>query len=118
MSSLLLFEGRVHLALKEQDMSKAQLHSENAKTALVDVAKLAPTIIIPQRLSAEVMNYRTEVAIGRDIEEFKHYLIAGVQGAKALGSEKRRQEAIANWKAARVQWPHEKQIMDLAEVLF
>jgi hypothetical protein len=34
-----------------------------------------------------------------------------------LGSAKRKQEALANWKTARKVWPQEGRIADLAEAL-
>jgi len=52
-----------------------------------------------------------------NLEQFREHLIEGVNGAKALGSEKRRQEAIATYKEARLKWPHELQILELADLL-
>ena len=40
-----------------------------------------------------------------------------VANAKALNSETRRQEVIANWREARKVWPHESRVMQLADVL-
>jgi hypothetical protein len=51
------------------------------------------------------------------MEDFRHHLIAGIQGAQALGSQKRRQEAIDNWKEARKVWPHETKVLELADLL-
>lgn len=50
-----------------------------------------------------------------DLDEIEHYLLAGMQGATELGSEKRRQEVIANWHAAQNRWPQEKRVIALAE---
>jgi len=67
----------------------------------------------------EIINYLAKAAIGeKNLEQFEHYFLQGIHGAKALKSEKRRQEAVANWKTARVQWPHEKKLLALAEALF
>jgi len=44
-------------------------------------------------------------------------VIDGAATAKALNSEMRRQEVIANWKEARKVWPHESKAMHLADVL-
>ncbi|MGH2479976.1 MAG: hypothetical protein ACRDHW_10010 [Ktedonobacteraceae bacterium] len=52
-----------------------------------------------------------------DLDEAAHYLLAGIQGAIALGSEKRRQEALSNWQAAYKRWPQEKQVFELADVM-
>ncbi len=52
-----------------------------------------------------------------DLEEFISYSTLGIQGARAIGSERRRQEVLANWKSALKTWPHEKRVLELAEVL-
>jgi len=41
----------------------------------------------------------------------------GTPAKKALNSEKRRQEVIANWKQARKAWPHQSRVMRLADML-
>jgi DNA-binding SARP family transcriptional activator len=114
---LILFEGRTHLALGESDAEHVQHHSQQARTALAQLEKLSSTIIVPERSKLEIINYQATAAIGAgNMEEFEHYLLAGAEGAKALGSEKRRQEVIANWKMARQAWPHEQRVMKLVDV--
>jgi hypothetical protein len=72
--------------------------------------------MIPQRNRVEITNYQAQAAIGvGDLDETEHYLIAGMQGATALGSEKRRQEVLANWHAAQKRWPQEKKVLALGE---
>jgi hypothetical protein len=89
-----------------------------ASNALAQFAHLPSTIIAPERYKVQIINYQAMAAVGaRNMEEFMHYLLVGVAGAKALGSEKRWQEAIANWRAARKRWPGEDKIPKLADAL-
>jgi tetratricopeptide (TPR) repeat protein len=114
---LILFEGMTHLVLGERDAEHGEQHSQQARTALAQVAQLPSAVMVPERFKLEIINYQAAAALGvGSMEEFEHYLLAGVEGAKALGSEKRRQEAIANWRAAREKWPHEARVRALAEV--
>jgi tetratricopeptide (TPR) repeat protein len=114
---LILFEGVTHLALGERDAEHVHEHSQQARIALAQFVQLPSTIIIPERSKLEIINCQAAAAIGvGSMEEFEHYLLAGVEGAKTLGSEKRRQEALANWRAAREKWPHEARVRALAEV--
>jgi tetratricopeptide (TPR) repeat protein/DNA-binding XRE family transcriptional regulator len=77
-----------------------------------------PGLIIPERIRVEIINQRALAAVkGGDMEDFRHHLIAGIQGARTLGSQKRRQEAIDNWKEARKVWPHETRVLELADLL-
>ena len=115
---LILFEGMTHLALGESDAAHIREHSQHAMSALVQFGQLPSTIIVPERYKIQIINEQAAAAVGiRNMEKFEYYLLAGVEGAKALGSQKRRQEAIANWKAARKAWPHEEKILKLAAVL-
>ncbi len=115
---LILFEGMSHLALGESDAEHVQHHSQQAMRALAQFGQLPSTIMVPERYKIQIINERGAAAVGaRNMEEFEYYLLAGVEGAKALGSEKRRQEAIANWKAACKAWPREEKILKLAPLL-
>jgi len=114
---LILFEGRTYLALGESDAEHVQQHTQQAMSALAQVGQLSPTITVPERYRVQIINEQAAAAVGvGNMEEFIHYLLAGVEGAKALGSEKRRQEALANYRAARAKWPYEPQVRELAEV--
>jgi tetratricopeptide (TPR) repeat protein len=118
MLQLILEEGKTHIALSQHDTDHVLEHSMQAQTALAQLGKLPSTISVPERTKIEIINHQAAAAVGAgNMEEFIHYLQAGAKGAKALGSQKRKQEAIANWKAARVRWPHEKQIWELADIL-
>jgi tetratricopeptide (TPR) repeat protein len=114
---LILSEGMTHLVLGEQDTEHVEHHSQQAMNALAQVAQLPSTIIVPERIKLQIINHQAAAAVGAgNMEEFEHSLLAGVEGAKALGSGKRRQEAIANYRAARGKWPQEPRVRALAEV--
>ena len=49
--------------------------------------------------------------------KFEEYFIKGANGARELGSKKREQEVWDNLIFAIQQWPHEKQVTDLADWL-
>jgi hypothetical protein len=89
-----------------------------AQATFTELGKLDATVVVPERIRVEIINQQAATAIAQaDLESFQAYLQAGAEGAKALGSEKRKQEAIANWKAARQRWPHEKRLLEWAELL-
>jgi tetratricopeptide (TPR) repeat protein len=121
---LILFEGLSTLGLGnyeeiQENTLRAHDYYQEATNKLKQIEQLAQTVIIPERIRVEIVNQRALVnAKAGNLDEFEKYFMEGVNGAKALASEKRRQEAIANWKAARAQWPHEKKILELADVLF
>jgi len=100
--SLILFEGLTHLDL--ETYAPGNNHSRQASEALAQAETVSTGEPIPERFRIEIINQRALVAIKEGkLEDFRHYLLEGIQGAKALRSEKRRQEAIAHWKAAREQ---------------
>jgi DNA-binding SARP family transcriptional activator len=71
-----------------------------------------------ERVHIEVINHQAATALAlRNMEQFEKYFLLGANGAKALNSAKRKQEALLNWKAARKVWPQEGRIADLAEAL-
>ncbi len=52
----------------------------------------------------------------QNLEQFCGYLEKGIHGAKALGSEKRRQEAIDIYWEARKIWPYEARVKELSDM--
>lgn len=116
-SQLVVFEGLTHLTLGETDPDHAHQHNEQAAKALAQIEDLPSDMLLPQRLKIEIVNYQAQAAVGAgNLDEFEHYLIAGAKGAASLGSEKRRQEVLANWRAARKVWPHEQKVLALADM--
>ncbi|MBV9691204.1 MAG: winged helix-turn-helix domain-containing protein [Ktedonobacteraceae bacterium] len=119
---VILFEGLSNLALANHEErydnpSRAYDRYQEAASKLAQVDQLPRPIVVPERLRIEIINHQAAAAVGAgNMEEFEHYLLAGVAGAKALGSEKRRQEAVTVWRKARETWPDEQRIMRLADV--
>ncbi len=114
---VILFEGLTFLDLSKHDRTGD--YDKQAWEKLEQIEQLPAHIFVPERIHVEIVNQRALAAVRTgDMEAFRTYFMSGVQGAQALGSEKRRQEAIANWKAARDQWPQEKRVMELADLLF
>lgn len=70
-----------------------------------------PDIIIPERLRVEIFNQQAKTAIvSGDLERGSAYVEAGVNGARALGSQKRYNEAYNNFKQICMLWPQEKRV--------
>jgi len=82
------------------------------------VRQLPNDLAVPERIRVEIVNQRAMVAVHNgDLDLFRELLIQGAEGAHTLASEKRHQEVVANWKAARKMWPHERRVLELADLL-
>lgn len=112
---LILLEGATHLELGAYN--SATNHFQHAWESLAQIEQM-PADTIPDRIRFEVLNQRalTSVKVG-NLEKFQEFLIEGVNGAKVLRSGKRYQELISVYKEARVKWPHEPQVKELADLL-
>ncbi len=112
----LLLEGQTLVNLGTFNPEKR--YHELAWKSLEEIEDLPTAIVVPERFRIEAINQRalTAIQVG-DLDQFCDFLIEGAAGAKALNSEPRRQEVIANWKEARKAWPHESRVMQLADVL-
>ena len=123
MPLMLVWEGTAYehlgkFALDRMMPKRSKVLYTQAQDTFARLEQLDPAITVPERVRVQIINHQAATAIAQgDMELFRAYLQAGVQGAKALGSDKRMQEAIANWKAARQRWPHEQHIVELADVL-
>ncbi len=119
--SLILYEGTAYLDLgkryeEAQDHAKARSAYTQAAAALAQIEQVSATIPIPERVRLEIINLRTLAAVkASDLEGFQHFILQGIEGAKALESEKRRQEVISTWKLARHVWPKEASVLDLVD---
>ncbi|MGH2508909.1 MAG: hypothetical protein ACRDHZ_16110 [Ktedonobacteraceae bacterium] len=79
---------------------------------------LLPSLVVPERFRVEGVNQKALLALRLGyLDQFRDLFLQGMQGAKALQSEKRRQEVVANWKEARKVWPRDPRVMELADVL-
>ena len=94
------------------------LYYQRAWEAIEQTEELLPTLPVPERYRTESINQKALLALrlGK-LDQFVDLSLQGIQGAKALQSEKRRQEVVANWKEARKVWPHEAKIVELADIL-
>jgi hypothetical protein len=78
---------------------------------------LKRAIIIPERIRVEIFNQKAKTAIvSGDLEQGATYVEAGVAGAKALGSQRRYNEAYNNFKQMAILWPQEKRMKELRDV--
>ncbi|HEU5375734.1 MAG TPA: hypothetical protein VFV38_09865, partial [Ktedonobacteraceae bacterium] len=114
------FEGLTEAQMFEQlgRQTKTSTYYQRAWTAIEEVERPSSTLLVPERFRLEAINQKALVAVRLgDLEQFMDLSLQGIQGAKALQSEKRRQEIIANWKEARKVWPREPHILELADAL-
>ncbi len=76
-----------------------------------------PNSVVPERIRIEIVNQHAKAAIlSGDLEQGSTYVEAGVTGAKALGSQRRYNEAYSNFKQMSLLWPHERQVKALADL--
>ena len=118
--SLCLWDGLTHLALSKictVDNRTAQMHVRLAWELLDLFGGAHPRFVVSERNHVEILiqQARTAVALD-DLERFIASFSNAVTGAKVLGSERRRREAIAVYWQARTSWPHEERVSDLAEL--
>ena len=115
-----LFGGWTYFALSgsdSKDASPNKMYLDRALNAYTYVTEHSQ-MRISERFRVEIANHQAATALAqRDLEKFRHYFLEGVRGAQALNSQKRKQEAVENWKAAKKVWGSEPQILELAEAL-
>ncbi len=115
-SSMILEEGLLHLGLTHHEFNEHD--AQRAWKTFERVETSQSGFITPERIRVEIINYQAKTALTlRNLESFCLYLERGARGAKALESEKRRQEAIAIYKEARMIWPEEPRVKELADLL-
>nr|BBH92366.1 hypothetical protein KTA_05650 [Thermogemmatispora argillosa] len=113
---LILREGWVHLELSRH--GEESEHARAAERALAQIEGWSGRPAVPERIRLEIVNRRGEAAIGRgELEEYVSYTVEGAEGAKRLGSSKRRQELVSNWRKALERWPWEKRVRELGELV-
>jgi hypothetical protein len=110
----ILYSGFVHLELSKY--GEVGRHCQQAEQALGSLETWSGPV--PERLCLEIINRRAEAAIGRgELEEYVSYTVRGAEGAKRLGSRKRKQELVSNFRKAIERWPGEKRVGELSELL-
>lgn len=118
--SLFLWDGMTHLALGKSQMraDATREHLKLAWQAFEPFGGHQPTRVISERNRLEILNRQAETAVYLHRQDlFTAYLMEAAVGARALGSEKRRKEAVNVYWKARAAWPRETRIRKLAELL-
>lgn len=117
--SLCLWDGLTHLALSQTctaDERTPHMHLCLAWESLDLFGGAHPRFVVSERNHVEILIQRARTAIALDdLELFIASFSNAVTGARMLGSERRRREAIAVYWEARTSWPHEERVNDLAE---
>ncbi len=107
-----------NLALDRGLVKRSRVLYTGVQQTLTQIETLGPTIVVPEFWRVEVILHQAKTAIDLgEMERFQTSFQAGAQAARALGSQRRKQEAIDNWKTARLRWPDETVIRDLADLL-
>lgn len=115
-ASLILEEGLAYLALSSHLPSDS--YGKQAWKTFEQLEVLQAQGVIPERILYEIVNHQAETAlILREQEAFEVYLKQGIEGARLLNSQQRRQEIVNIYKKAReTVWPNEARILDCAEL--
>ena len=114
-ASLFLEEGLTFLALTEHYPDRE--YEQKAWERFAQVEEQQSKSLVPARILFEITNHQAETALAlRNQELFRTYLEKGIEGAKALNSKQRRREAVEVYKQARIIWPQESRIKDLADL--
>lgn len=114
-SSMILEEGLTHLALAHHYPDGQ--YSHQAWNAFARIEQVKTPTPVPERIRIEIINHQATTALAlKDVDAFCDRLEQGVNGAKRLGSERRRQEAIEVYKNARKIWPNEARVRELADL--
>jgi tetratricopeptide (TPR) repeat protein len=112
---LIMKEGQTHLGMGDHHSNGN--YYEQAGELFAQIETLPSAVVIPERFRIEIINQQALAAMKmRNLEQFCNYLEKGIHGAKALGSEKRRQEAIDIYWEARNIWPHEARVKELSDL--
>ena len=118
--SLCLWDGLTHLALSQIPPAgdrTAQMHVRLAWESLDLFGGAHPRFVVSERNHVEILIQRARTAMALDdLELFIASFSNAVTGAKTLGSQRRRREAVSVYWEARTSWPHEERISDLAEL--
>jgi DNA-binding SARP family transcriptional activator len=104
-SQLWLWGGLTHLDLD---------HPRDAWDAFASLDNPQASDPVPERVRLEIRNHQAETAIAlRDLDLFCAYIEMGITGADALGSQKRRSEAVDIYKQALKVWSNEPRVKAL-----
>jgi len=103
--SIVLWEGITYLELDQPERADQTFEHMTTLTRM------------PERVRLEIINHRTEAAIGMgDLDRFEAHIKQGVAGANALGSKRRWEEAFNVYKQGRSVWRNESRVRDLGDL--
>jgi len=109
-SDLVLNDAMVHYQQAAYDKALDSL------SQLVDPEHLTLKMVLPERSRVEALNVMTLASLKhpqKDMERSLHFWYAGIQGAKALRSEQRFDEAVAAFDIMDALWSGERRIKEL-----
>ena len=116
-SSLILKDGLANLALAQHFREDANTYALQAQKVFSLVESGQAKGVTSERIRVEIINHQAKASLAlSERDAFCHYLAMGIQGAKELGSQKRREEAINVYKEGREKWPDEPMVKDLADL--
>jgi hypothetical protein len=105
-------------AKKQENPSHAQKYYKDAAEKFGKIEQIPSGIVVPKRIKVEFeTNWALVHANAGNMEEFMKHFLAGLQGAKELGSNKRKQEAMDSLMVAIHRWSHETRVTDLLSLL-
>jgi transcriptional regulator with XRE-family HTH domain len=107
-SSLHHYGGLIHIEFAQ---------FERAHDMFVQVEELPTRSTIPERTRIEIMNCQAETSLAlRDVRSSCDLIEKSITGALKLKSDKRYHDALALYKQARLLWPQDRHMKDLADL--
>ena len=111
---LLMHEGLAYYHLKQyKDASTSFAQAIDPETLLPQLP------IVSERIRVEIINHQVLTSLmlpNKDKEQIIHSWITGMQGAQALRSERRFNEAVTAYRIMQALWPDEKDIEELEDL--
>jgi transcriptional regulator with XRE-family HTH domain/tetratricopeptide (TPR) repeat protein len=109
---LILNDGMVHYQQGAYDKAL------DSFSQLIDPNTLALKVALPERTRIEGLNVMTLASLKspeRDMERTLHFWTTAIEGARALQSEQRYNEALAAYDVMEAVWPNEKRVRALRD---
>src|SRR6266487_444056 len=90
---------------------------EKAHDIFAQVEELPTKSTVPERTRIEIINCQAGASLAlRDLRSSRDLIERSIRGALKLKSEKRYNDALALYKQARLLWPQESQVKELADL--
>ncbi|WP_170293485.1 bacterial transcriptional activator domain-containing protein, partial [Thermogemmatispora aurantia] len=111
-----VFDASIRLTLARCQM--CQEHYRQVEQTLIPLTTSHQADEIPDRLQLVLWHLRAQAALGEgDLERFYATVQETATRLQRLPSQKRKQELVNTWRQARQLWPHERRLLELADVL-